>query len=269
MPATLIDCHQHLAPTPDAAARMRDAELAAGIARCVIFSAPAYYGIADNAAHLRAAEQFPDFFIPFYYFRLGEEAPTAVRDAARAGFRGLKFICPTADYDDPSYFPVYEQAEALRLPCLFHLGIVARPQHVVVREGYSKRMRPICLDTVARCFPDLTLIGAHSGNPWLDEMAMAVRWNPNLFTDLSGSILTHRPPGYLRQVYWWDQADSFYKGGGRGPWDKVLFGTDTDPEKVAGVVADYRRHFAGMDLAPAEQAKVYSGNIARLLGLAG
>ena len=264
----IIDCHQHLKNEPDAAAKMRDAGLAAGIMRMVVFSAPAYYGIADNAAHLKAAETYPDYFIPFYYFRLGEEPSGAVRDAARAGFKGLKLICPLADYDDRSYFPVFEEAEALGMVCMFHLGIVGRPQGAVVRDGFSRRMRPIYLDTLARCFPKLTIIGAHGGNPWLDEMAMAVRWNDNLYTDWSGSLLQHRPPGYLRDLYWWDRADSFYKGKGMGPFDKVVFGSDVDPGKVAEVVSDYRRHIAAMELATADAEKIWHGNAAHLLGIA-
>ena len=263
----IIDCHQHLGPGPDAAEQLRDASLAAGIVRCVIFPAPAYYGVPDNAAHLAAAERFPDFFIPFYYCRLGEESGAAVRDAARAGFRGLKLICPLADYDDRSFFTVYEAAEELGMVCLFHLGIVARPQGIVVRDGFSRRMRPIYLDTVARCFPSLKIIGAHGGNPWLDEMAMAVRWNDNLFTDWSGSVLFHRPPGFMRELYWWDRADAFFKGGGLGPFDKVVFGADVGPEKVAGAVDAYRRHMAAMNLSAADCAKIWYGNAARLLGL--
>lgn len=264
----IIDCHQHLDAQPDYAEKLRDASLAEGIVKCVIFPAPSCYRVSGNDAHLAAAEKYPDFFIPFYYCRLGEESADAVRAAARAGFRGLKLICPTADYDDRSFFPVYEAAEELGLVCLFHLGIVARPQGIVVREGYSRRMRPIYLDTVARCFPGLKIIGAHGGNPWLDEMAMAVRWNDNLFTDWSGSLLFHRPPGFLRDLYWWDRADAFFKGGGLGPFDKVVYGSDVAPEKIAGAVDAYRRHMAGMSLTTADCAKIWNGNAAKLLGIA-
>ena len=138
----IIDIHQHLGSEPDYADRLRDASLAAGIGRSVIFGAPEYYGIASNAAHLAAAERYPDFYIPFYYFRLGEESASVLPGVARQGYRGLKLICPTVDYDDAALFPAYAQAESLGLPCLFHLGIVARPKGVAVREGYSKRMRP-------------------------------------------------------------------------------------------------------------------------------
>jgi predicted TIM-barrel fold metal-dependent hydrolase len=263
----IIDIHQHLGSEPDFAERLRDASLAAGIGKSVIFGAPEYYGIPDNATHLRAAERYPDFYISFYYFRLGEENASILPGVARQGYRGLKFICPTVDYDDSALFPVYEQAEALGLVCLFHLGIVARPKGLVVREGYSKRMRPIHLDTIARCFPGLKLIGAHAGNPWLDEMAMAVRWNENLFTDWSGSVLKQRKPGFMNELYWWGSADPFFKGGGAGPFDKVVFGSDDGPAKVAAAVEDYRRHFAGMNLSPEDQEKIWSGNAARLLGL--
>ena len=263
----IIDCHQHFGLEPDSADRIRDASLAAGIVRAIIFSAPAYYGIAGNDEHLRAAERYPDFYIPFYYFRLGEESADSLIAIAARGFRGLKLICPPADYDAHAFFPVYARAEELKLICLFHLGIVARPRGVTVREGYSKRMRPICLDTLARCFPALTLIGAHSGNPWLDEMAMAVRWNDNLYADLSGSMLKHRQPGFLSELYWWEQTAAFYKGGGLGPFDKLVFGSDTANEKIAAVIEDYRRHFDAIRLSPLSREKVLWRNAARLLGI--
>lgn len=263
----IIDCHQHLEAKPDYAERLREASLAAGVVRTVIFSAPDYYGMQDNRAHLKAAERYPDFYIPFYYFRLGEEQPAILKEVVRDGFRGLKFICPTADYDDAAFLPVYAQAEELALVCLFHLGIVARPQGVVVREGFSRRMRPIMLDTIARCCPGLKLIGAHSGNPWLDEMAMAVRWNDNLYADLSGSMLKHRRPGYLNELYWWDQADPFFKGGGAGPYDKIVFGSDDAPAKVAVAVQDHQRHFDGINLPREKREKVWHRNAASLLGL--
>lgn len=50
-------------------------------------------------------------------------------------------------------------------------------------------MRPIYLDTIARAFPDLKIIGAHLGNPWYQEAAEVARWNPNVFFDLTGSTL--------------------------------------------------------------------------------
>jgi hypothetical protein len=48
------------------------------------------------------------------------------------------------------------------------------------------------LDTLAREFPDLTLVGAHLGNPWYDEAAEAARWNPNLYFDMTGSTLVKK-----------------------------------------------------------------------------
>ena len=99
-------------------------------------------------------------------------------------------------------------------------------------------------------------------------MAMAVRWNDNLFTDLSGSILQHRKPGFLSELYWWEAADGFYKGGALGPFDKIVFGSDTGPDKIAAVVRDYERHFDGIGLSPDNRRKIWWDNAAAILGLA-
>jgi len=171
------------------------------------------------------------------------------------------------NYDDELVFPVYQKAEELGLVCLFHTGVVARPKDVVVRQGFSKRMQPIFLYTIARCFPGLKIIGAHCGNPWLDEMAMCVRWNENLYADLSGSMLKHRQPGYLRDLFWWEFANPTFKGGGLGPFDKVVFGSDDAPESVAEAIKNYWDHFDAINLSEESREKVWHPNTEKLLGL--
>ncbi len=59
--------------------------------------------------------------------------------------------------------------------CLFHLGIVTRTAEDRRFDADNERHRPIYLDTIARAFPGLTIIGAHLGNPWREEAAMPCR----------------------------------------------------------------------------------------------
>ena len=42
------------------------------------------------------------------------------------GFVGLKPYKPHFPYSDERYFPIYERAQALRMPVLFHTGLVAK-----------------------------------------------------------------------------------------------------------------------------------------------
>jgi uncharacterized protein len=125
--------------------------------------------------------------------------------AQAAGFKGLKIHSPLKNYNDPSYFPTFARAERYHLTTLLHTGISFRPNDKVPRlKGSFARMRPMYLDTLARAFPELTLIGAHLGNPWYDEAAEAAGWNPNLYFDLTGSSLIKRKDdlAIFRKYFW-------------------------------------------------------------------
>jgi predicted TIM-barrel fold metal-dependent hydrolase len=48
-----------------------------------------------------------------------------------------------------------------------------------------KFSRPVYVDKVAVDFPDINIIMAHIGMPWVEEAAAVVMKNPNVFVDLS------------------------------------------------------------------------------------
>lgn len=121
--------------------------------------------------------------------KLGRDNAQAVNYYYEQGFKGLKAINPLVAYDDPSCYCIYARAEDFSMPILFHTGIVVRKKNERSQNVSSARMRPIYLDTIARAFPDLKIIGAHLGNPWYQEAAEVARWNPNVFFDLTGSTL--------------------------------------------------------------------------------
>src|SRR6266567_1394871 len=123
-----------------------------------------------------------------------------------AGFRGLgELTGPLKNYDDRSYWPIFERAEKYRMIVLFHTGIVNRRNPGVSSDVSVDRMRPTTLDLIARKFPKLTLIGAHLGNPDYAWAAEISRWNPNLFFDLSGSTLIKKQEDYKfwKSIFWW------------------------------------------------------------------
>ncbi len=215
---------------------------------------------------LEALNRYPDLYIGFGLLRLGEYPPSAVRDFKEAGFRGLKCTSPRSRYDDNAYYLVYREAETLGMPILFHLGIVVRQEDDAWRDVNCDRMRPVFLDTIARAFPRLTIIGAHFGNPWSDEAAMIARWNPNVFFDLSGSILKYRPPEYFRQLLWWGKDPDYLAPDRTGPWDKLLFGSDVRISSMEGVINDYRRWMDALELDETDRAKIWRGNALRILG---
>jgi predicted TIM-barrel fold metal-dependent hydrolase len=81
--------------------------------------------------------------------------------------------------DDPSVYPMFEEARSLGVPVVAHVGPEPGPL-------YSKWAQPIMLDTVAADFPDVKFQAAHTGNlAWREVLAVAAM-KPNVYCDLSG-----------------------------------------------------------------------------------
>jgi hypothetical protein len=73
--------------------------------------------------------------------------------------------------------------------------------------------RPLLVDSVAAAFPNLTIIEAHPGWPWTDELLAMALHKGNVFIDLSGWAPKYFPATLVQY------ARTLLK-------DKVLFGTD-------------------------------------------
>ena len=271
----VIDCHVHYGGREGELDSLLATCDAIGIDKCVLFGYGAaagevvhdYGGPSDDAV-LAAATAHPDRIIPFACFGLGGDTPDRIDHFADAGFRGIKFIDPAADYNSPDYWPVYARMADLGLVALFHLGIVARRPAGKPDTRDSNRVRPIYLDHIARMNPTLKIIGAHLGNPWYEEATMSARWNDNLWFDLSGSTLKKKTPAFIRSLLWWDKPGHPYKGhSGKHPFEKIVFGTDVAHEWMADVHQDYQLLLDGMDVPAEYREKIMGGNAAEILGL--
>lgn len=147
-------------------------------------------GCADNDFVIQALRPYGDVLVPFAFVDLWDQVEDGgVARLAEMGFRGLKCITPYYPYDHDLYMPVYEAAEKLGLPVLFHTGVF-RPNQtdVTTRRPMVANMRPLCADRIARSFPNLKIILAHLGTQlFRQEAASLVRLHPNVYADLAGS----------------------------------------------------------------------------------
>jgi hypothetical protein len=125
------------------------------------------------------------------------------------GLKGLKLLPHLIDLDinDPIIYPLYEAAQELGVPVLFHTGTQF---HAGTKIKYC---RPLFVDDVAVDFPGLSLIIAHFGFPWWEEALAVVRRNPYVYFNIAGWAPRHIPPGVIQA------ANSYLKA-------KVLFGSD-------------------------------------------
>ncbi len=195
-------------------------------------------GSVDNGQLAKLVQQQPDRFWGWGFIRLGQHETADVDRLADMGLAGLKFHAPLQPYDTPEYFAVYERAQALRMPCLFHTGIFTPPQPAPGQRFRSENCRPIYLESIAQEFPDLKMICAHLGVCWNDEAAAICRIFQNIYVDLSGRVdgwRSSKTIEWFRQMFYWPTAH-----------EKILFGSDVHADEIEPTLVDHRRIFEGM-----------------------
>jgi hypothetical protein len=263
----IIDIHHHLAPEPNYTSKLLRACDKLGIEYVCVMGLPDYMNWSRNADIEKAMKESKGRIIGFGWVHLGVDRPSKVNELKDRGFTGLKFIQPKYPYDHGSLYPIYERAEALGMPGLFHLGVVAFRPGLEAKDISSARMRPIMLDPLMRAFPNWTVIGAHLGNPWQAEACMACRWHVNLYFDITGSTLKQWRPEDLAKWLWW-RSDSRYRDAWkRDAWEKILFGSDVPADEIADVMNDYRNVMDTLRIDEKIRRKIWGETAAKILGI--
>ena len=173
---------------------------------------------------------------------------------AAAGARGVKIIPPAMGMygDDDRLRPVFEAAFELKLPVLSQSGdgFGAPPAPGVDHYGRPRYHRRWLEE-----FPGLTLILAHLGHGYADDLADMAHRYPNLYTDTSFQFGGLEESAEERRR----MAELIRRIG----TEKVLFGTNfpmTDPSL-------YARILERLPLTGAEKNLVGSDNARRALNL--
>lgn len=164
----------------------------AGVDRAILFS-PRYkdsVGI-DGSDEVTAAAvaKYPDKFVGFAcvdprrpdYMELLEHAIGTLK------LKGVKFgpIYNGVSLDDPRMDSVYAYCQKHDLPLTMHMGTT------FARDTPLDAGRPLHVDAVAQRYPDLKMIMAHMGHPWVDECIVVARKRPNVYTEVSA--ICYRP----------------------------------------------------------------------------
>ncbi len=103
---------------------------------------------------------------------------------------------------------VYAEAASLGMPILFHTGVYSTP---ATKLEYA---RPVLLDEVARELPDLKIIIAHMGYPWVNETVLLLAKHRSVFAETSW--LLGDP---------WQAYQALLTAYQHGVMDKLLFGS--------------------------------------------
>ena len=190
----------------------------------------------------------------------------------KAGFKGLGELSRTRKpFDDPAYTPIYDRAAKYGMMLLFHTGVVNRGRPEIAEDVSVDRLRVTLIDNIARRYPNITIIGAHLGNPdyeWAGEMA---RWNPNLFFDLSGSTLIKKQEDlkFFKTIFWWSSVASPHTPKAQASaFEKVIFGSDVFGGELAEFDASLERYQRMLDacgVSKEAQANIFGGTMLRIL----
>src|ERR1051325_310574 len=171
---------------------------------------------------------------------------------------GLKFYLGYEEFspNDQRLHQLYEYCEKHDVPIMFHTGVLEAGS-----TGLLEYSHPLQVDRVASRFPNLTIVMAHMGNPWLIDCAAVLAKNENVYADMSAffaenrSITAHDVEVFKQRM---EQVLVFLYS-----YEKFLFGTDyplySQKEYLGAVRA--------LEMEPAERELVMYGNAARLFSL--
>ncbi len=242
----VIDAHGHLGeapnfPYPDsAAASLIRAMDRLGIQMTCVSSTPAIFGDArrGNQIVAQAMREHPGRIFGYMVADVGYPeliAPEMERCLA-AGFRGVKIWSygakPGLPYDHPNYTPVFEFANAHRLPVLAHTWGAELDQ----------------LEPAIRAYPNITWLMAHTASSQKDKYVRFGLEYPNVFLELCFSPC---PRGLVEELV------------DRGLSGKLIFGSDcifmSATQQIGRVL------FA--QISPEDKTKILGLNARRALGL--
>lgn len=263
----LIDFHVPVYDEPGYGEALAETARNLGLDRLCICGGEARYGLAANAEVRRQADAYPELFVPFASLSLGEDGASTVERLRRVGFEGLCAWAPPAPYDDESFFPVYEAAEALGMPLVLHTGFLPPTPLDRARRVRSANMRPVYLDTLARSFPRLRMVGVGLGSPWCEEAAEVLRHHSNVFFDLSGEVLRRKGADFFGGILRPTHASLWEEDAGANLWGRVVFGSAVRHEEIASVERDYQRIFRALALNREDIEAVMGHTAARLLDI--
>jgi uncharacterized protein len=184
----------------------------------------------------------------------GEIAMGQVRKAVKElGFIGFHFhpIMQHFAVNDRRYYPLFEEISALGAAVMIDVGTTG--MGAGMPGGMGARIRhahPSAIDNLAADFPDMTIIMAHPGWPWVDETTAVALHKGNVFWEMSGWA-----PKYLPAQLKTDIRSRLK--------DKVMFGSDYPSIPYARLMKEW----AEIGYSDAVLEQFFHGNAERVLGL--
>lgn len=210
-----------------------------------------------NSSVAAMRDRHPDLFIGAWGAVDPLNGDEAIKEVVRAAEQdkvlGFHFhpIMGRFRVDDPRYRPLFAQIAELGLPIMVDVGTTG--MGAGIPGGLGSRIEdahPMAVDNLAAALPHLTIIAAHPGYPWVDEMTAVALHKANVFWEMSGWAPQHFPPSLKVDIRARLQ-------------DKIMFGTDHPSIPFDRLLSEWD------DLGYSDEVmnKVFHENAERVLGL--
>ena len=181
----------------------------------------------------------------------------AMRQAKKAvtelGFIGFHFhpIMQHFAVNDRRYYPLFEEINALGAAVMIDVGTTGMGAGMPGGNGARVRhAHPSHIDDLAADFPNLKILMAHPGWPWVDETTAVALHKGNVYWEMSGWAPKHFPGNLKVDI--------------RGRLqDKIMFGSDYPSLPYERIL----REWAELGYSDTVMEKVMHGNAERVLGL--
>ena len=184
----------------------------------------------------------------------GEIAIRQVKKAVtELGFIGFHFhpIMQHFAVNDRRHYDLFEEINALGAAVMIDVGTTG--MGAGMPGGHGARIRhahPGAIDDLAADFPNLKIIMAHPGWPWVEETTAVALHKGNVYWEMSGWAPKHFPGNLKVDI--------------RGRLqDKIMFGSDYPSLPYDRIL----REWAELGYSDAVMEKVMHGNAERVLGL--
>ena len=154
----------------------------ANVEKSVLFAVEAPLLTASNEFVANVCQKIPDRFLGFASVD-PNKADACIRlseGIEKYNLKGLKLHPPLQNFypNDKKVWPVYEMANDLGIPVVFHVGTTPFGSLVKLKQA-----DPILIDDIANDFPNLKIILTHLGTLWHQESFMVTEKHPNVYID--------------------------------------------------------------------------------------
>ncbi|MBI4445243.1 MAG: amidohydrolase [Acidobacteria bacterium] len=164
--------------------------------------------------------QYPDRFeglAGYNPFRIKESLREIERGVKEYGFKGVYMHIYGFDIPlhDARMYPLYAKCVELDVPVSMQVG------HVLEAMP-SEHARPIYLDRIACDFPELKIVGAHTGWPWVEELiSVCYKWD-NIYLGIDAWLPKYLKPEIIQYIDSRMGQDRCLWGTNGLPWKKSL-----------------------------------------------